>query len=374
MTMQNNAQSAASNPEIFANPLEVLGDMGAKWMNFGQGVPFDVGVKPLLAAHEEDGGSITDIEVADLREQAFGTLDKQHLVIANPRTGQSFRLRRTAWSGLMDRMKVGHGGTDLLLRRLPPKLQEANLNVMLRRMNEKVPAVLRVRGNDVLAIVSTRYAPIDTPEIVDIARDTLNQQGLLSEAMVRAVSWGGRDVIRVSFPARDKAVQVRDIVSKGLDFRNGSWGGSAVSLVTSTVRLVCLNGMTREEAGHTSFHFKHIGTREKITERVRNALPQVLGAGDEMVARFEQAINAELVGIGNMFNFLGDALQVGEKEQVREQLKEQLGVPVLNPKDGFSLFHGVNAITAVARDLAPERRLIVEAAAGDLLYANTRAA
>jgi hypothetical protein len=365
------ANSAATNPAIFADPLKVMGDMEAKWLNFGEGVPFDNGVAHLLKAHEADGGTITDIEVSDLREQAFGTLDKQHLVIANPRTGQSFKLRRTAWSGLMDRMKVGQGGTDLLLRRLPPQLQEANLNVMLRRMTEKVPAVLRVRGGDVLAIVSTRYAPIDTPEIVDIARDTLNQQGLLNSAMVRAVSWGGRDIIRVSFPERDKAVKVDDIVSKGLDFRNGSWGGSAVSLATSTVRLVCLNGMTRDESGHTSFHFKHVGTREKITERVRNALPQALASGDDMVARFEQAINTEVGNIGKMFSFLGDALQVGEQEQVRHQLKEELGVPVLNPKDAFSLFHAVNALTAVARDLSPERRLVVESSAGSLLYANT---
>jgi len=367
-------ESAVNNPAIFADPLAVLGDMEAKWMNFGQGVTFDEGVGHLLSAHERDGGTITDIELGDLREQAFGTMDKKHLVIGNPRTGQTFRLRRTAWAGLMDRMKVGQGGTDILLRRLPPQLQEANLNVMLRRMTEKVPAVLRVRGNDVLAVVSTRYAPIDTPEIVDIARDTLNQQGLLSEAMVRAVSWGGRDVIRVSFPSQDKAVQVRDIVSRGVDFRNGSWGGSAVSLVTSTVRLVCLNGMTREEPGHTSFHFKHVGSREKITARVRDALPQALSKGEEMIARFESAINQEVQNIGRMFNFLGDALQVGEQEQVRQQLKEELGVPVLNPRDGFSLFHAVNAMTAVARDLSPERRLIVESSAGDLLYNGSRVA
>lgn len=365
-------QSAANNPAIFADPLSVLGDMEAKWMNFGAGVPFDEGVKHLLAAHAEDGGTITDIEVGDLREQAFGTVDQKHLVIGNPRNGQTFRLRRTAWAGLMDRMKVGQGGTDILLRRLPPQLQEANLNVMLRRMTEKVPAVLRVRGNDVLAIVSTRYAPIDTPEIVDIARDTLNEHGLLNEALVRAVSWGGRDVIRVTMPGKDKAVQVQDIVSRGVDFRNGSWGGSAVSLVTSTVRLVCLNGMTREEPGHTSFHFKHVGTREKITERVRNALPQAIAKGDEMVARFEESINHEVENIGRMFSFLGDALHVGEQEQVRAQLKQELQVPVLNPRDGFSLFHAVNAMTAVARDLSPERRLIVEASAGDLLYNASR--
>lgn len=362
------ANSAATNPAIFANPLAVLGDMEAKWVAFpGEGVPFDRGVQALLDAHKRDGGDITDIEVGDLREQAIGTIDGQHLVIANPRIGKGYKLRRTAWSGLMDRMGLGQGATDILLRRLPPQLQEASINVMLRRMTEKLPCVLRVRGDDVLAIVSTRYAAIDTPEVVEIARDTLGSRGLLSQAMVRGVSWGGRDVIRVSFPERDKAVKVDDIVAKGLDFRNGSWGGSAVSLVTSTVRLVCLNGMTREDAGHTSFHFRHVGTREKITERVRSAIPQVLAEGDRMVEMFAESINREVESIGKMFSFLGPDIQIGEQEQIREQLKRELNIPVLGPKEAFSLFDGINAVTATARDLEPARRLVLEAAAGEML-------
>ena len=351
-----------------AASLKVRKDMDEKWVVFGKdGLPFDKGVQTLLDAHRADGGSITDIDVDDLRRLVFGA-NGDTLAMYDTSTNIGLNLRKSAWGGLMHHMGLGAGSTDILLGRLPPQLQTATLNVMMRRAPNKMPATLRVRGNDVLAIVSNKYAPLDTPELVDMTRSALVKQGLHSQAMVRAVAYGGRDVIRVSFPSKDGEVKAGDIVSRGVDFRNGSWGGSAISITTSLIRLVCLNGMVRDEQGKTGFHFRHVSTADKVRQRVEDALPRALAAGEEVLAMFHKSLEVEVESIGKMFSFLPDDVQVGEKELIREQLKEELGVPVLNPKDHFSLFHGINAITAVARGLSTERRLLLETAAGDVLY------
>lgn len=348
--------------------LKVRPDMEEKWLVFGKdGLPFDQGVEKLLEAHRIDGGTITDIEIDDLRRLVFAQSGND-LVAGDTATRKVFKIRKAAWGGLMNHMGLGAGATDMLLDRFPPPFQTAALNVMMRRISKKLPAQLRVRGEDVLAIVSKKYAALDTPDLVDIARDALIKQGLHSQAMVRSVAYGGRDVIRVTFPQKDGEVKAGDIVSRGVDFRNGSWGGSAISLTTSLIRLVCLNGMVRDEDGKTGFHFRHVSTSNKVRARVEAALPQAIAGGEEVLARFHESLNVEVDSIGKMFSFLPDDVQVGEKEKIREQLKEELGVPVLNPRDHFSLFHGINAITAVARDLSTERRLLLETAAGDLLF------
>ncbi len=368
MTMQSVQNGAANkNETLLATSLGIRPDMKEEWVSFGNdGVPFDKGVQVLIDAHKRDGGDITDVQVSDLRRMVFGASGTE-IVMGDTQTGDKYKIRRSGWGGLMAHLSAGVGVTDLMLHRLPPVLQLANLNALMAREKADHPAVLRVRNGEVLAIVSRKYAALDTADLAQMARDALQKDGLLSGAMVRAVAYGGRDVIRVMFPEKNEEVKAGDIVSRGVDFRNGSWGGSAIELTTSLIRLVCTNGMIRDEEGRTGFHFRHVSSNDKIRQRVADALPKALAGGEEIIHLFRDSLNVELQGINALFNGLPDDTLVSEKEIIRNQLKDELGVNVLNPKDGFSLFHGVNAITAAARSMATERRLAMEKAAGDIL-------
>ena len=257
---------------------------------------------------------------------------------------------------------------------MPPDLQVATLNTMMRREREKIPATLRVRNGEILAVVSDRYAPIDTPDMVDMVRGALKADGLLESAMVTSVSWGDRDLVRVNFPGMSKELkperQVGDIVTRGLDFRNGSWGSSAVSLMVNNLRLVCLNGMTRDEKG-TAWHFRHVGTREKIQGKVKEAIPLAVRESGEMVDRFEMALGLEIANLGALFAPLKEEMLVSEQDLLRTHLKREMQIPVLEPKNAVPLFDAVNAMTAMAQELNPERRIHVEGLAGSLLYTRT---
>lgn len=381
MSQQNAAQiaQAQAHAALHAEPLGVMADMPGSWLAFGrEGLPFDKGVQPLLDAHARDGGGIDDIDVADLRQWPVGASeDGASLVLGDLAARRAYKLRRTAWSGLAARLSLGEGASDLLLKRLPPQIQLANLNAMLRRAPEKIPATLRIRNGEVLAVVSDRYAPIDTPDMVSMVRSALKADGLLEAATVSAVGWGGRDLVRVTFPSMTKDIgaarKVGDMVARGIDFRNGSWGGSAVSVLTNTMRLVCLNGMTRNEPG-TAWHFRHVGTREKIEGKVREAIPAAVRESGEMVDRFEMALGLEINNLAALFAPLRDVLQVSEQDMLRTHLKREMAVPLLEPKAAIPLFDAINAMTAMAQELGNERRVMVESAAGELLYNRTRAA
>lgn len=371
-----NAAHAQALARIHADPLALVPDMPGSWFKFGrEGVPFDRGVQPLLDAHQRDGGGITDIEVPDIRALPIGpSPEGVTLSVGRVSTGECFKLRRTAWSGLASRLRLGEGATDMILNRMPPDLQVATLNTMMRREREKIPATLRVRNGEILAVVSDRYAPIDTPDMVDMVRGALKADGLLESAMVTSVSWGGRDLVRVNFPGMSKELkperQVGDIVTRGLDFRNGSWGSSAVSLMVNNLRLVCLNGMTRDEKG-TAWHFRHVGTREKIQGKVKEAIPLAVRESGEMVDRFEMALGLEIANLGALFAPLKEEMLVSEQDLLRTHLKREMQIPVLEPKNAVPLFDAVNAMTAMAQELNPERRIHVEGLAGSLLYTRT---
>jgi len=159
MTMQqnNNATNAAhaqALARIHADPLSLVPDMPGSWFKFGrEGVPFDKGVQPLLDAHQRDGGGITDIEVPDIRVLPIGpSPEGVTLSVGRVSTGECFKLRRTAWSGLASRLRLGEGATDMILNRMPPDLQVATLNTMMRREREKIPATLRVRNGEILRL------------------------------------------------------------------------------------------------------------------------------------------------------------------------------------------------------------------------------
>lgn len=366
-------QVSTNKPEnpLFAAALKVAPDMKGVWKNFGKdGVSFDQGAEELMAAHRLNGGDITDRAITDLRTWLIGERDGQ-IVLANPNTRENYALRRTGFSGLMESLDIKAGGGDVFLNRLPPALQTHSLNAAIQRYTGKLNVNLRIRDQEVVAIVSPKYAPVDTPDMLAMARDALVKQDMLHDARIMSVCSGGRDVVRLRFPERDVEIKKGDIIARGVDFRNGSWGGSAVSLESLTVRLVCLNGMTTSDS-NGSWSFNHVGTKERIQQKLVDALPLALNEGGNMIDRFRDALGKDIENLSKfMLTATRAGVQDGEWQRVHEQLKQEMEVPVIEQKLAVPLFHAINALTATARDLDPERRIFVERVAGTMLYRRT---
>ena len=115
------------------------------------------------------------------------------------------------------------------IRRLPAPLQLATTNWLLAEHDDSSSATLRLRGDEVAAVVSGRYAPMDPVELLDCVRASLVRFGLLDDVRVRGVASGLVDNLRLVLPSEEVALKVGDTSNVGLDISTSSFGLSADS-------------------------------------------------------------------------------------------------------------------------------------------------
>jgi len=118
-------------------------------------------------------------------------------------------------------------------------LQLATVNYLLSEPDKSMSATLRLRGDEVSAIVSDRYAPLDAEELMDAVRHALVQHHAVQDVRVRSVATGLVDLLRLTFPAEQQAIKVGDISAIGLDISSSSFGRSAVHVRGLVWRIVC---------------------------------------------------------------------------------------------------------------------------------------
>lgn len=384
MTMhnQNTNGSQTRNPDYeravaaaLAPSLKVAADMQGFWQQFSvDGVPFDQGAEVLIQAHKVDGGDIDDIEVADLKQWPIGPHPEKpdQIAIADLPGRRHLLVRATAFQGLLRELGPMYAsGAQLLREGMPASLQTAVLNSALLRVSGKIECTFRVRNNEIVSVVSRKYASVDTDEMIQTARDALRADGMLDDARVSSVAWGGRDVLRIIFPRDRREVKAGDIVLRGVDISNGSFGGSAIRVATSNLRLICLNGMTRNEKG-TAWNLRHVGKRENLLGKVREVIPAAFAESSGMVERFAESVNVMVGNLGQLFSALQNGgMLVHEQDTMRQKLRHELGVEPAKalPASGIPLFDVLNSLTETARDTKnPERRMELESMAGDVLY------
>ena len=132
------------------------------------------------------------------------------------------------------------------------------MNYLLASAPQAMSAQLRLRGDEVSAVVSDRYAPLDAVEFVETLRQALGQQGLLSSVRARAVATGTTDLMRLVVPSESQAIKVGDVTAVGLDLSTSSFGRSALHVRGLLWRLKCTNGLRTAE-GMGQFSYRHVG-------------------------------------------------------------------------------------------------------------------
>ena len=166
----------------FPPPLRLRPDMAPQWQSSDCG--FDEAAEQLVRAHQNDGPAC-DLPVMDLRAWAVKPSDG-HLALAPlARHHPARQLRVNAFANLATRLGAP---VEFVRDQLTAPLQAAVLNYLLASGRKPLSATLRLRGDEIAAIVSNRYAPLDPAELVDTVRDALVQQGSLDQVRVRAVT------------------------------------------------------------------------------------------------------------------------------------------------------------------------------------------
>jgi hypothetical protein len=326
-------------------------------------VDFDTAADRFLAAHGNDGRA-RDVPVLDLRTWGVKP-DGEHFAL-HPigHASVPLPLRANALSNVCGRLQAP---TDFI-RRLPAPLQLANLNYCLAAVERPVAVSLRMRGKEVAAVVSERYAPLDPVELITTLREALTVHGVLHEARVRAVATGLVDVLRITLPSEQVAVKVGDVSHVGIDVSSSCFGRSALHVRGILFRLKCTNGLrVGQEMG--SFSFRHIGETERLRSALLEAVPTALAHARGVFTQWRRAIGVFISDLSEVINGMRE-LTLGERQRVGQELKGELGVAELPERT--SVFDFVNGITAAARESEPARRIELETLAGDVLRREMR--
>lgn len=337
-------------------PLRVLNDMPSNWRDVD--LDFDTAADRLVYAHEHDGAT-RDLPVMDLRTWALK--NERGIFSLAPLAGHERPrpLRATGLAHLLTRLGAP---TEFVRDRLPAELQLGLIAYLMASHDRPLPAQLRLRGEEIAAVVSDRYTALDPVPFVETLRDALAEHGVLNEVRVRALATGPVDALRLVLPGEQRALRVGDISHVALDVSTSMFGKSAIHVRGSTFRLVCLNGL-RVPDNIGSFSRRHIGAN--VREALRDAVPTALVHARGLMDRWQKAVGVYVNNVGAFIDNLRELTQ-RERALVGEELGKEVGAGALPERT--SLYDLTNALTAAAHNVEPARRLELESLAGTVLH------
>jgi hypothetical protein len=139
------------------------------------------------------------------------------------------------------------------MRRCHPDLQAYNLNHWIKKeKNEQL--FIRFDGDDVRAIFTPRYKPVDNFEVLE----RLDSMGYVAETEVQCHL--DKDFMLLSIPDGNKSFSINgDNMIPGVSISNSEVGLASLSISAFILRLVCTNGMISKTA--VSASYRHISTK-----------------------------------------------------------------------------------------------------------------
>jgi hypothetical protein len=149
------------------------------------------------------------------------------------------------------------------LQRCDPDVQAYNLNHWMKKeRNDEL--FLRFNGNDVRAVFTPKYKPVDNKDILK----TLEAMGMEPETRVQAHL--DEDFLSLNIPDEKGtyAIQRNDRVQPGVSISNSEVGLSSLTVTAFILRLLCTNGLIT--ADNTSMSYRH------ISERILGELPSII--------------------------------------------------------------------------------------------------
>jgi hypothetical protein len=338
-------------------PLRTAPDMRPHWDDVE--LSFDQAAERIIAAHAADGHA-ADLPVTDLKTWAIAPLEGQFSLVPLARHHEPKPLRNNAFSNLMTRLGAP---SEFLRDRLPAPLQIATANWLLGTADGSSAATLRLRGGEVAAVVSGRYAPLDPLELVDTLHTALSRHGLLSEVRVRGVATGLVDNMRIILPGETRELKKGDVSNVGIDISTSCFGRSAVHIAPLIWRLVCSNGMRGVTKGE-GLSFRHVGDTDRLKAAVGEAIPSALVHARGVMTQWQRAVTFMVEDVGAQIEALRE-LTIPERKGLERALQVETGAPAL--PEHVPLYDLVNALTSSAKTAVPARRLELEAMAGEML-------
>ena len=264
-----------------------------------------------------------------------------------------------------------------------PTLLASNVNAWFQQNPDN--RMLRTLGGTARAFLSDSYRRIDHFEILQAVLPILSQ--IPDVRFESAQITEDRMYIKVVNPRLESEVAPGDIVQAGVVISNSETGQGSVSVQPLLLRLVCMNGMTVNDAGTRKYH---VGRTNSADENFRLFRDETLLADDKaFMLKLQDIVTAATDEV--QFNRVVHMMQAASGQAITSNdipsvvklvskdygLTETEGVQVLNHliKDGdLSLYGLSNAVTRFSQDVESyDRATKLESIGYDILTIDPRA-
>lgn len=218
------------------------------------------------------------------------------------------------------------------LRRCPPEVQAYNLNHWIRKeKNEEL--FFRFDGEEVRAIFTPRYRPVDNFEVLE----RLDSLGYGPETQVQ--SHLDAEFMLVSILDRKGSFSINgEKMTPGFSISNSEVGLASLSIAAFVLRLICTNGMISKT--EVSASYRHVSL--KILNEFPKVLDNVSLELGKQKDQFRISIGSKVENPLMTLESFNRQFQVGEKE--REAVEWGW-----NQEPGNTMFHIVNSYTRAAQ-------------------------
>jgi hypothetical protein len=238
------------------------------------------------------------------------------------------------------------------LAKCPPELQAEQMNHWIRH-EKREQLFVRFDGEEVRAVFTPRYKPVDNFEVV--AR--LDEMGYNPDTKVQCSLDG--EFMLLSIPDGRRQFKINgDKMMPGLALSNSEVGLASLSVSAFILRLVCTNGMVSKT--EISASYRHVSTK------ILTELPQVFEKVGDGLGRQKERLKISLESP------VGDPLATIERFNRQFALGEQEKEAVAHawPQEaGETMFNVVNTYTRAAamEGLPAESSFRLQRVGGDVL-------
>jgi hypothetical protein len=281
-------------------------------------------------------------QYVDVKDISFDNLDSVKIV------DESHPLRTIAQRSITWRLGIPFQ----YLKKCPPEIQSINLNYWIEHeKNEQL--FFRMDGQDVRAIFTPKYKPVDNFEICE----RLDSLGYGPDTQVQAII--DPEFMSLSILDSEKSFKINgDKFRPGISISNSEVGLASLSIAAFLLRLVCTNGMVSKT--EISASYRHVSTK------ILDEFPQVMDK-----VSYELAAQKHKVGL-SMESKVDDPMKTIESfnRQFNLNQPQKEAVEWAWPQEmGDTMFALVNTYTRAAqfKGLSAENSYQLQRVGGNIL-------
>lgn len=260
------------------------------------------------------------------------------------------------------------------------ELAEENMNSWVDIYNK--PLFLREYNDKIRGVLSSRYSPFDTPQILDVLNDTTRGLNLKVK---------GYFLSEERFHARLIQTDTMNIDGEdlfaGIQIDSSDVGRSALTVNFFIFKQICTNGLCISKGKGNLFTQKHINIctddfHEELSKSIK-ILPELIKEYESTIKRAQMSNSIVTVGREDISKLImQEVLKKEDRDKAVQELIDRLKAKLRLPDEGvekvlrvanenynYSNWGVINAITEVAQDYTLEKRIDLEKTAASMLKA-----